>query len=265
MVKRDKEYYGRDLILASKTGKIDELLQALKLGAKVDVCDKYGGTSLMHACYRGYPEIVNILLERGANTKLKNNEGQTALDAAIDGENSEVLDILSNVLPELRRKKAEASKRTVDSDLQKVLKAYSKKSKIPFLPSGDDAIKKLEKLKLPESILNFYANFEPQEGVFELRLWQVGSILLENSKKWKNLSKQGFVAFASTSGGDPFCYNLKDVDRNEMPSIYLFSHEYSYEGWSFSEVREKGKRVARDLTEFLKLAGNKNLDLTANV
>ena len=43
-----------------------------------------GWTPLMMASYRGKPEVVRVLLAAGADKDLRNNDGKTALDWAIE-------------------------------------------------------------------------------------------------------------------------------------------------------------------------------------
>ena len=46
--------------------------------------DDYGDTPLMAASGRGKPEVVRVLLAAGADKDLRNHNGQTALDLAIE-------------------------------------------------------------------------------------------------------------------------------------------------------------------------------------
>ena len=45
--------------------------------------DNAGWTPLMYASGNGKPEVVRVLLAAGADKDLRSNEGQTALDKAI--------------------------------------------------------------------------------------------------------------------------------------------------------------------------------------
>jgi ankyrin repeat protein len=51
-------------------------------GANVNGLDKVGNTPLMGACFKGYVELVELLLECGANVSLKNQSGADALQLA---------------------------------------------------------------------------------------------------------------------------------------------------------------------------------------
>lgn len=48
----------------------------------INQCDERGGTSLIYAAMRGYPDVVEKLLESGANTASVNETGFNALHAS---------------------------------------------------------------------------------------------------------------------------------------------------------------------------------------
>ncbi|XP_047139377.1 osteoclast-stimulating factor 1 [Hydra vulgaris] len=48
----------------------------------LDVQNKLGDTALHNASWKGHTDIVEALIERGANTSIKNNEKKTAYDLA---------------------------------------------------------------------------------------------------------------------------------------------------------------------------------------
>ena len=61
-------------------GTKENVAKALDLGANVNAQDGHKMTPLMYAAKFGNPEGMAILLERGANTSLRNSEGKTAGD-----------------------------------------------------------------------------------------------------------------------------------------------------------------------------------------
>ena len=81
--------YYTPLMFASNQGNNDivELLLQPKYNTKVDLVDNYNNTSLAIASYNGYTEIVNMLLDSGADPNIKSDEnGNTALiDASTNG------------------------------------------------------------------------------------------------------------------------------------------------------------------------------------
>jgi ankyrin repeat protein len=55
------------------------------------------GTALHHAVRRGHREIVELLVERGANVDLEDVQGRTALMLAKENERSEIVDFLTRI------------------------------------------------------------------------------------------------------------------------------------------------------------------------
>ena len=55
---------------------------------------RWGQTALMHAAREGHAAIVIYLLESGADVKLKDKNGDTALNIANDNDNLDVVTIL---------------------------------------------------------------------------------------------------------------------------------------------------------------------------
>jgi hypothetical protein len=70
-----------------------------------------GFTALMLACDKGYLEIVNALINAGANIDLQDIKEFTALDIAIKKGNQEIIDILSRVVRDAEKKKIKAQKK----------------------------------------------------------------------------------------------------------------------------------------------------------
>jgi ankyrin repeat protein len=54
----------------------------LDWGAKVDPLDEWNETPLNLAAWAGHLSVVKLLVERGADVRLKNDNGQTASDVA---------------------------------------------------------------------------------------------------------------------------------------------------------------------------------------
>ncbi len=73
---------GQKLIQAAKDGRLDEVRDALDLGAPVNARDNRDWTALMWAAWKGHESVGTLLLVRGADRLLKNNDGKTALDLA---------------------------------------------------------------------------------------------------------------------------------------------------------------------------------------
>jgi len=72
-----------------------EIVQILlDKGANPNIQGKDGTTALHWAVTYNNPEIVQILVDRGANLKIKNKCNHTALDVALMGKNQAIINIL---------------------------------------------------------------------------------------------------------------------------------------------------------------------------
>ena len=67
-------------------GQIDVVKHFLEVGADIDAQDRVKRTPLHWASYYGHTNMVRFLLEAGANQKIKNLQGKTAMDLARDDE-----------------------------------------------------------------------------------------------------------------------------------------------------------------------------------
>ena len=78
-----------------------ELLEA---NADVDAQDFGGNTALMGACFKGYPEIAELLIEHGASLDIQHGNGGTALMFATMFGRNELVKIILNHGADKRRK-----------------------------------------------------------------------------------------------------------------------------------------------------------------
>jgi ankyrin repeat protein len=72
------------------------VVDLLKSGANIDAKDKSGETALMKAVRTGKVEIIKALLDKGAQTQLKNDQLQTAADIATAMGHKKIVDVLAN-------------------------------------------------------------------------------------------------------------------------------------------------------------------------
>ena len=83
----ENKEYGLNTILTMKKGHpcgANEW-QIVRLGADINLQNKQGISPLMWAVIQNEnPEIISVLLQNGANPKLKNKQGYTALDLATE-------------------------------------------------------------------------------------------------------------------------------------------------------------------------------------
>ncbi len=83
------------LLKAAKSGDIKRLCALLNIGTKVDACDRSGTTALMFAANLGYTEIVRSLLDAGANIDLPRKlYGLTALMLAVSANQLDIVQLL---------------------------------------------------------------------------------------------------------------------------------------------------------------------------
>jgi ankyrin repeat protein len=97
----------QDFVTAAKTGDLETVIRLLKDGVDVDATDsKHRATALMWAAHEGHPEIVKVLIEKGAAIDARNPTGETALWFSAQKGKIEALKILhengadSNVIGE---------------------------------------------------------------------------------------------------------------------------------------------------------------------
>ena len=63
-----------ELVLAASDGDLSSVTQMLDaLGFSVDALDDDGSTPLMAACFGGHADLVELLLERGADVNLQHH------------------------------------------------------------------------------------------------------------------------------------------------------------------------------------------------
>jgi len=85
--KKGRQLLSRYIIAKSHTGNIEETLWSYK--ADANDADSLGKTPLIYAVEYNYPEIIELLLDRGANIDIKDNSGLSAADYARKSEESE--------------------------------------------------------------------------------------------------------------------------------------------------------------------------------
>jgi ankyrin repeat protein len=73
---------GLQLWNACHTGNFPGVRSAVSSGASVNYQDRDGYTPAIYSCFRGYPDILQYLLDQGANAELATNYGMTPLHLA---------------------------------------------------------------------------------------------------------------------------------------------------------------------------------------
>jgi hypothetical protein len=84
------------LIWAAELGRIDEAKFFLDYGSDVNASDVFGSSALGYAVGRRSYDMVNLLIQKGANPKLEDNKGQTPLMAAENAGNIVIKKLLQD-------------------------------------------------------------------------------------------------------------------------------------------------------------------------
>jgi ankyrin repeat protein len=82
------------LIRAAEEGHLDLVQRILEAGADPDAKCEEGFTVLMWAVARGHVEVVQVLLEAGANPDVRSEKGRTAAEIAAQEGYDEIAGIL---------------------------------------------------------------------------------------------------------------------------------------------------------------------------
>jgi len=144
--------------------------------------------------------------------------------------------------------------------MKNLLNKITEKDGITFNPSKEKDLELLKKFNLPESITDFYKEFEPKmpDDIdvcmdIHIRLHPIKSIEAECEELEPScyLKNYGYIAFAATEFGNPFFFDLnKMTDGN--PRIVSADHELSYmDEISESDAHKNVVHVADKLEEFL--------------
>ena len=77
---------------AARQGDSQTVKELIERGADVNAATKYGATALSYACDRGHVEVVQMLLDKGANPNAKDSfYGATPLDWAMDDRKPQII------------------------------------------------------------------------------------------------------------------------------------------------------------------------------
>lgn len=86
---------GTALIYASAANRITVMEYLLEHGADINATTPFNETALFWATAKGHVKAVNLLLNKKADTKIKNKKGKAALDLAKDLNREEIERMLS--------------------------------------------------------------------------------------------------------------------------------------------------------------------------
>lgn len=91
---KDPTYEASVLLVACNRGLINLVNVLVEKGADVNAQQSYGYTCLITAAYGGHADVVKKLLESGADKNVKNKAGQTALELAEKSGHADVVKLL---------------------------------------------------------------------------------------------------------------------------------------------------------------------------
>ena len=94
--KKGYAYSERSFIDCAEKGDIEAAKMFISEGININACDKEGQSALMRASLFGHTEMVKLLLDKGADIKIRSKETQsTALMEAVGGNHADVIQLLA--------------------------------------------------------------------------------------------------------------------------------------------------------------------------
>jgi ankyrin repeat protein len=81
---------------ASKEGRLEDVRQLVKDGARVNHKNRVGWTPLFCAIWNGHRAVARFLMDSGADVNIQGNDGRTPLDAAVSHGQLEIAHSLVN-------------------------------------------------------------------------------------------------------------------------------------------------------------------------
>lgn len=96
------------IIYASRAGHVDIVAHLLSLGANPNRKTKaMGSTALHRAAFAGHEEIVSLLLQHHADPSMKDCDGLTARDKALEGGHESICKMIDMAMAQEQRKEAD--------------------------------------------------------------------------------------------------------------------------------------------------------------
>jgi hypothetical protein len=152
-------------------------------------------------------------------------------------------------------------------ELNQAVVAYAGKHGLHWRPAPEGNLDKLAAAGLPESVLEFYRYFDPQQFLYGIQFRSS----YELEEFWVGVDpagtfrKLGFIPFALTLGGDMLCFDMTALDQDELPATVIFPQEVCFDvndgDLPAERIDEMKKRVAKNLSDFLNLAAKDEADL----
>lgn len=126
-----------------------------------------------------------------------------------------------------------------------------------FTPAEETDVESLERLGLPESVIEFYRGYAPVEAIQfeEARVWDVPHILEENQNfhPGAEVHELGYVVVAGNRRGDMYCLDLGEWRSEDAPRVVLVPHDVDVGARDRALVERQTLPVAESFDEFLLL------------
>ncbi|MDH4261704.1 MAG: SMI1/KNR4 family protein [Spirochaetia bacterium] len=113
----------------------------------------------------------------------------------------------------------------------------------------------LRSCKIPESVINFYENAEPDDVVEiqDARIWPISVLKLENEKMEPGniIFPLGYFVIGTTIFGDCYCLDLRKLSAKKEPVVVIAYHDRQNDHASKNTILENMKEVAKSFDDFL--------------
>jgi len=146
---------------------------------------------------------------------------------------------------------------------KKLVKLIANQTGTKFRAASRSDLAELRVLRLPDPVVDFYAQHEPSEcAEGQVRLWPISDMLNENRDLIPGayVAPLGYVVFSTTFGGDAYCFDINEVSAKNEPRIVLISHGVVSKDITAEKAKRLAKPVARDLCDFLDKFARVELD-----
>ena len=299
------EFGDSPLILASRTGRTNVV--RLLLGCSeghlasdhLSMRNKDGDTALIEAARQGHFEIVQVLLEQGANPNLKNGRGRTALMVAAAQGNPHLVGVLldhgseaeatdaegetalslatrkgfRDVIEALKKRQRQVH--TTDTLPQETIRTYSRtppeRQEEPLIHQPDELLRSVMQLTQESDFLEPEGEL-PSKSEVARAAFSMARIVSEHDSPILLLGESGsgkdfladYIHKHSARASGPFrSLNCASLPR-ELAESELFGHEQG--AFTGATRRKSGVfELAKGGTVFLNEIGEMDLDLQAKL
>lgn len=193
---------GTPLICAAGAGRKDCVEALLERGANVNAtgASTMKATAMHHAALHGHTEVVEILLQHGADSDMRDLAGRTPLDAALFGQQQATADLLRRHLPATARPRTQTN--TPSSEPEELVTDSEKQRMTELSMKGLFLLPESKRMRLLEL---YQKQLSPDSPEFEERLALAQESLemlpLDDQQEFEQLSQR--MAARSTAADYP--------------------------------------------------------------